>query len=93
MGAARVVAAMLLAAAVPAAGADIPSVERGRLLYENHCVVCHTPNIHRRPNRVPLNAAELRDIVNGWQREEKLRWSEQDVGDVVQYLRETRYKF
>ena len=93
MGAARVVAGMLLAAAVPATGADIPSVERGRLLYENHCVVCHTPNIHRRPNRVPLNAAELRDIVNGWQREEKLRWSEQDVGDVVQYLRETRYKF
>ncbi|HEX6006398.1 MAG TPA: cytochrome C [Burkholderiales bacterium] len=93
MGAARVVAGMLLVAVLPAEGADIPSVERGRLLYENHCVVCHTPNIHRRPNRVPLNAAELRDIVNGWQREEKLRWSEQDVADVVQYLRETRYKF
>lgn len=89
----RRLAALLALLAFPAAGAELPSAERGRLLYDNHCVVCHTPSIHRRPNRVPLNAAELREIVNSWQREEKLRWSAQDVEDVVQYLRETLYRF
>jgi mono/diheme cytochrome c family protein len=84
--------AVLLGAAA-AQAAEVPSVERGRLLYENHCEVCHTPSIHRRPNPIPLNAAELRDIVNHWQKQGRLNWSEQDVADVVQFLRETRYRF
>lgn len=85
--------AMLIMVTPAAAAADVPSVQRGRLLYENHCEVCHTPNIHRRPNRIAINAAELREIVERWQKQERLNWSEQDVKDVVQFLRETRYKF
>ena len=76
-----------------AAAAEVPSVERGRLLYENHCVTCHTPNVHRRSNRIALNTAELRQIVNQWQEQERLDWSAQDIEDVVQFLRETRYRF
>ena len=49
--------------------------------------------MHSRPNRLPLDANELRLIVENWQREENLRWSRQDVEDVVYYLRQTRYKF
>lgn len=90
---ARAVGLALLMAAQAAVAADVPSVQRGRLLYENHCEVCHTSNIHRRPNRMPLNAAELRGIVDQWQKQEKLNWSEQDIADVVQFLRETRYRF
>lgn len=91
----RAAAAAILAfgAAGLAFGADAPSVQRGRMLYENHCEVCHTSNIHRRANRIPLNAAELRAIVHQWQKQERLNWSEQDVTDVVQFLRETRYRF
>jgi cytochrome c2 len=90
----RVAAAgALLVTVMPAFSADVPSVQRGRMLYENHCEVCHTSNIHRRPNRMPLNAAELRGIVNQWQKQERLNWSEQDVTDVVHFLRETRYRF
>jgi hypothetical protein len=85
--------AVLLGAVGAAQAADVPSVQRGRLLYENHCEVCHTPNIHRRPNRIPIDAAELRDIVDRWQKQERLNWSAQDVTDVVQFLRETRYRF
>lgn len=76
-----------------ARAAELPDVERGRALYENHCVVCHTPSIHRRANRVPINADELREIVTSWQREEKLRWNAQDIEDVVHFLRQTRYGF
>ena len=87
-----------LAAALTALGslsgaAEIPDLARGRALYENHCQVCHTPNIHSRPNRLPLNADELRDIVAHWSRQENLRWSPEEVEDVVFYLQQTRYKF
>jgi mono/diheme cytochrome c family protein len=76
-----------------AGAAEAPDLERGRGLYENHCQVCHTPKVHSRPNRLPLDANELRLIVENWQSEENLRWSRQDVEDVVYYLRQTRYKF
>ena len=76
-----------------AKSAEIPDLARGRALYENHCQVCHTPNIHSRPNRLPLNADELRDIVAHWSRQENLRWSPEEVEDVVFYLQQTRYKF
>ncbi len=63
--------------------AEIPDLERGRALYENHCQVCHTANVHSRPNRIPLNADELRQIVTHWSAQENLRWSTEDVEDVV----------
>lgn len=64
----------------------VPDMERGRALYENHCQVCHTPRVHSRANSLPINRAELREIVDRWQREEHLRWSAQDVTDVVEFL-------
>lgn len=76
------------------AGAQAPAdAERGRGLYENHCQVCHTPRVHSRTDRLPINQAELSEIVDRWQREEKLRWSAQDVSDVVEYLNRTRYNY
>lgn len=81
-------------ALVPAiAMAQMPSPERGRALYENHCQVCHTPKVHTRANRMAIDTAELRGIVNGWQRAENLRWSAEDIEDVVHFLRQTRYRF
>jgi mono/diheme cytochrome c family protein len=77
-----------------AAGAQVPAdAGRGRALYENHCQVCHTSKVHSRADRLPMNPAELRDIVDRWQREEKLRWSEQDIADVVDYLNRSRYGY
>lgn len=77
-----------------AVGAQTPAdIERGRALYENHCQACHTPRVHHRADRLPVNQVELRDIVDRWQREEKLRWSEQDISDVVEYLNRTRYGY
>ena len=83
-----------LCAAASAADAQVPAdAERGRALYENHCQVCHTPRVHSRADRLPINQAELREIVDSWQREEKLRWLAQDVSDVVEYLNRTRYNY
>jgi len=67
--------------------------ERGRGLYENHCVVCHTPKVHSRPNPVPLTIDELRQIVANWAKAENLHWSDEEVNDVVWYLNTTRYRY
>lgn len=78
---------------MPSAGAQVPSVERGRALYENHCVVCHTGKVHTRVNRLAISRAEVRDIVEKWQAQEKLMWGAQEVEDVVEFLSRTRYQF
>ena len=73
--------------------AHAQNVERGRLLYENHCQVCHTAEVHGRKNRIALSRDDLRDIVDRWQKHQKLGWSAEDIRDVVQYLATTRYRF
>ena len=72
---------------------SVPDPERGRALYENHCQVCHTSRVHTRVNRLPMNREELREIVDRWQREERLSWSGQEVTDVVEFLNRTRYGY
>ena len=83
---------MCLLAGSPAMGADTPSVERGRLLYENHCIVCHTAKVHGRIPPLPINMKELRYIVAFWAKNEKLPWTEQEIDDVAQYLDVTHYR-
>ena len=75
----------------PAApGAD---AERGGALYENHCVVCHTSKVHRREPRMAANGPQLYRIVDNWRAEQGLRWSREEIDDVVSYLRLTQYNF
>ncbi len=66
---------------------------RGAALYENHCQACHSKRVHQRDQRLPANLAELRSEVERWQKQQNLRWSDEDVADVVEYLNSTQYKF
>jgi len=79
--------------AFPAAGVEMPNPERGRALYENHCVVCHTSKVHRRFPPAAIDREALRFIVKVWVEEQKLRWSTEDIEDVVQYLDRAHYRF
>lgn len=92
---AQQLAAIVAMIAMPllALAQGIADPERGRALYENHCVVCHTPRVHSRPNKLPVSRDELREIVENWQQSEKLHWSSQDVSDVVEFLNRTRYGY
>lgn len=94
----RLPATVLLAAAgfggVPAGwSSEVPDLERGRALYENHCIVCHTPKVHRRVPPLPLGEDDLRYIVKLWATQQGVRWSSEDVEDVVYYLNRTHYQF
>lgn len=76
----------------PVTAAQAPDLERGRLLYENHCSECHTPKVHGRvPSRV-IDAEALRFIVRVWSEERNLRWGEQEIEDVAHYLEQVHYR-
>lgn len=69
------------------------SSSRGRLLYDNHCVGCHSTQMHWRDQRVAVDLASLRAQVLRWQAREQLGWSEADVDDVVRHLNDSIYRF
>jgi mono/diheme cytochrome c family protein len=73
--------------------ADPPDPQRGRALYENHCQFCHSSKVHVRPNKLPLSRSALRNIVDQWQKQQALSWTEEDTQDVVEYLDRTHYHF
>ena len=83
-------ACVLLAA--NAWSADLPSAERGRLLYENHCVTCHSGKVHRRITPVPITRSELRVIISAWAGSERLGWTEGEIADVVEFLDSVYYR-
>lgn len=66
--------------------------ERGRLLYENHCTVCHTSVVHIRDERKATSREEIRDWIERWQNELGLQWTSGEVEDVMEYLNERYYR-
>lgn len=85
---------LLILLLMPAStSAQAPDASRGQALYENHCVVCHTSQVHARANRIAATRPEIRSIVEKWQLQQKLVWNAQDVEDVVEFLNRTRYRF
>jgi len=87
------IAAGGLAGAPAGSSAELPDLARGRALYENHCIVCHTQTVHRRRAPLPLAADDLRYIVALWATQQGLNWSREDIEDVVYYLDRTHYRF
>ncbi len=86
-------AAAPLLACVHASAQQAPDVERGRALYENHCVACHTPKVHRRFPPAAIDMEALRFIVKVWVEENRLKWGPEEMEDVVQYLDRAHYRF
>ena len=84
---------VLLGLPALSAGQAVPSLERGRALYENHCVVCHTAKVHRRVPALPISTDDLRHIVSVWTDQQGLRWSREEIEDVVLYLDRVHYRF
>lgn len=74
------------------AGGGGGGAERGRLLYQTHCVACHTTQMHWRANRRVGDWATLLAQVQTWQSREQLGWSEDDVSEVAHHLNSTIYR-
>jgi hypothetical protein len=78
---------LTLCLSASAEGADS---ERGKLLYENHCLDCHESLVHMRDNHKIKSIDDLRAQVIRWAQDQKLEWGESEVSDVVDYL-DARY--
>ena len=72
---------------------DFGNLERGRALYENHCVVCHTAKVHRRVPPLPIGVDDLRFIVAVWATQQGLGWGREEIEDVAYYLDRVHYRF
>jgi mono/diheme cytochrome c family protein len=87
----RILALVLLAWALPAAGQD---ADRGRVLYETFCMACHYERVHERPSERSLvkSSTDLRAQVARWSERTRMRFTPQDVDDVAEYLNRSHYK-
>ncbi|MFL6692653.1 MAG: c-type cytochrome [Ramlibacter sp.] len=81
----------MLPLAAQAQPSDAPS--RGQLLYEAHCVQCHTTQMHWREARVARDWAGLRAQVQRWQSQIGEQWPPEDVDAVAQHLNATIYHY
>jgi len=88
----RAVAILIALGALPAAAQD---AERGRALYETHCLECHYERIHKRdPARSLVRShAGLREEVAKRAALTKRRFTVEDLDDIAEYLDRSHYKF
>ena len=70
-----------------------PQSDRGAMLYENHCTICHTSVVHVREDHRATSDVDVENWVRRWSSDQKLGWSDEDVADVTAYLLRTFYNF
>ena len=81
----------LAASAVPVA-ANAADLERGRMLHENHCRMCHDSIAYKRGDKIANTYAEVKAQVTRWQTNTGLHWSEADIDSVTAFVAKTYYK-
>jgi hypothetical protein len=82
---------LALMAALPALAQD---AQRGRMLYENHCLGCHYERIHKRdPSRSRIvTLGGLRVEVAERAVQVGRPFTREDLDDIAEYLNRTHYR-
>lgn len=83
--------ALILMLAMPAWAQD---AQRGKALYDIHCVACHYERIHKRdPSRSLIRSlAELRVEVVQRAAQTTQRFTIEDLDDIAEYLNRSHYR-
>ena len=87
----RAVLALVLMVVMPAWAQD---AQRGRLLYETHCLSCHYERIHKRdPSRSLVRSFTLLRLeVAQRAANTGQRFTIEDLDDIAEYLNRTHYR-
>jgi mono/diheme cytochrome c family protein len=87
----RAAFALILMVVMPAWAQD---AQRGKLLYETHCLVCHYERIHNRePSRSLVRTfTQLRLEVAQRAANTGQRFTIEDLDDIAEYLNRTHYR-
>jgi mono/diheme cytochrome c family protein len=70
-----------------------PAESRGELLYETHCIACHSSQMHWRDQRVATDWRSLQREVRRWQQAAALAWTDADIRAVTGFLNDTIYRY
>lgn len=84
----------MLALAVPALPLQAQDEERGRLLYETHCISCHYERVHKREREKSRvrTLTELRVEVVRRAADTKRPFTVEDLDDIAEYLNRSYYR-
>jgi cytochrome c553 len=82
-------ACLLTTGVLPAATA----ADNGATLHQEHCTSCHDDSVYTRKDRRVTSLAGLKKQVRRCELSQGLKWFDEDVDDVVNYLNKTYYKF
>ena len=66
--------------------------DRGRMLYQNHCVACHESRVHIREARKVKTYADLDRFARRFAGLAGVEWGDDDMVLVIEYLNRTHYK-
>jgi mono/diheme cytochrome c family protein len=67
-------------------------LSRGKSLHDTFCIACHSPVVYQRKDRLADSYLEVRQQVERWQGNARLRWSSYDIESVTDYLADKYYK-
>lgn len=74
-------------------GSPAQAQSRGELLYNTHCIACHTTQMHWRNKKLATDWDTLEAQVRRWQQAASLGWRDDDIAEVTRYLNERYYDF
>ena len=83
------IALLSLACAGSAAASPAP----GEPLYEAHCLGCHGPEVYTREDRKVTSLPGLHRQVQRCELALGLRWFDDEIGAVADYLNQSYYRF
>ncbi|MGZ5785275.1 MAG: cytochrome C [Ramlibacter sp.] len=88
-------ASVVATATLPAFGQPSPGPgpTRGQLLYDTHCIECHSVQIHWRDTHEAQDWDSLVKWVTHWQATLDLNWTAGDITAVARHLNENIYGF
>ena len=90
----RTIALTALAGASALSNAQpVPAETRGQLLYNTHCISCHTTQMHWRNDKKAYDWDSLKEQVRRWQSNASLQWADGDITEVARHLNDTIYKY
>lgn len=86
----RLIAALVMLLAQTPATADM---ENGKTLTGKNCIGCHDDSVYTRKDRRVTTLSALQNQVQRCEINLGLKWFEDDINDVVDYLNHQYYKF
>ena len=83
---------LLLVASFAAIAEKAADPRRGLLLYDTHCIACHTTDVHWRDKHIVQSWPDLIYQVNRMQGNAGQNWEQAEIIDVAAYLNEVFYQ-